>query len=159
LGRRGLMDAPEVVMRQLDGRGALKAGDDAPLRIDAGEDFLDRAVLTAAVHRLEDDEERVAGLGVKLVLKLPELLEVLLSLSVGGFPVGEFAGVVRRMVVDLEFLSGFDEVRGFDHALILPEARARAGAIGERAVARVPDRDDFEPVEGAADPRSWPAKP
>jgi hypothetical protein len=56
----------------------------AALRIDAGEDVLDDAVLTCRVHRLEDQQQRPAVLRVQLVLQVRELaherLQVVLCL-------------------------------------------------------------------------------
>ena len=61
-------------MVQLLDRRRLEGIDLAPLRIDAGHDVLDRAVLARRVHRLEDEQRRVAVLGVQHVLQLGEAL-------------------------------------------------------------------------------------
>ena len=68
---------PEEVVVQLLGRRLLEAEDLAALRIDAGHDVLDRAVLAGRVHRLEDDQDGVSVVGVEQVLGLGEFRQVL----------------------------------------------------------------------------------
>ena len=60
--------APHEVVVELLRRGLLERGHLAPLRIDAGHDVLDRAVFASRVHRLEDQQQGPAVLGVKHVL-------------------------------------------------------------------------------------------
>ena len=70
--------------------------------------------LPAAVHCLQDDQHGVFRLRVKLVLKLFELFKVLLRARLGIVLLGEFAGVIRLMVGEFEFLSRLDEEWGID---------------------------------------------
>src|SRR5215217_2609421 len=51
-------------------RGGLERGNTAALRVDAFEDVLDRAVLPAGVHRLQDNQESLPVLGVEPLLQL-----------------------------------------------------------------------------------------
>ena len=60
--------APHEVVVELLRRGLLERGHLAPLRIDAGHDVFDRAVFASRVHRLEDQQQGPAVLGVKDVL-------------------------------------------------------------------------------------------
>ena len=97
------------------GVGTLKLVTVAALRVDAAEDVLDRAVLSAAVHRLENDQHCVLPLGVEQFLKLVELLEVLRRRRRGGILVFERSGVVGATLRKLELAAGLDEVWGVDH--------------------------------------------
>jgi hypothetical protein len=53
----------------------LEAEDLAALRIDAGHDVLDRAVLARRVHRLKNQQQRVAVVGVKQPLPPAHFLD------------------------------------------------------------------------------------
>ena len=66
-------------MAQFRRRRRLERGDAAALRVDAAQHVLDRAVLAGRVHALEDDEQRVAGVGVKALVPLLQLLGVFLQ--------------------------------------------------------------------------------
>src|SRR4051812_2923685 len=79
VARRGGVDAPEEVVRELVGRRLLERRDAHALRVRAGEHMLDGAVLPARVHRLQDDEERLARLGVEAVLEPHQLLRQLVE--------------------------------------------------------------------------------
>ena len=70
---------PEEVVVELLGRRLLEAEDLAALGVDPGHDVLDRAVLAGRVHRLEDDQHRVAVVGVEQVLGLGQVREVLVE--------------------------------------------------------------------------------
>ncbi len=70
-------------MRELGRRRLLEAGDERSLRIERGEDVLDRAVLAAGVERLQDDEDRVLVLGVEQGLLIEQLLQIALDLLLG----------------------------------------------------------------------------
>ena len=70
---------PEEVVVELLGRRLLEAEDLAALRVHAGHDVLDRPVLAGRVHRLEDDQHRVAVVGVEQVLGLGQVREVLVE--------------------------------------------------------------------------------
>jgi len=55
------------------------------LRIDAGHDVLDGAVLAGGVHRLEHEQDRIGVRGIKLVLRGGQGGEVLGELVLGEF--------------------------------------------------------------------------
>ena len=56
-------------MAGFEGCGDFEGGDVAALRVDAGEDVTDGAVLACCVHALEDDEDGLFLAGVEDVLK------------------------------------------------------------------------------------------
>ena len=60
--------APEIVVVEILGGGRLEGDDLAALRVDAGHDVLDGAVLAGGVHGLEDEQHRPLVLRVELVL-------------------------------------------------------------------------------------------
>src|SRR6266536_765351 len=72
VGGGAAVDAPEEVVVQLDLIGSFERGDLAALRIDAGEDLADGAVLAAGVHALEHHQEAVDAGGVELLLEVGE---------------------------------------------------------------------------------------
>src|ERR1043165_6190847 len=76
--RCGFMNAPEIIVAQLLFGRILETGDVAAGGIDAAEDMVDRAILAARIHGLNNDEQRKAAIDVKLLLKLPQLFEVVL---------------------------------------------------------------------------------
>ena len=104
---RDLQAAPEVVVVELLRRGRLERVHLAALRIDAGHHVLDRAVLAGGVHRLEDQQDRPAVLGVQALLQLREHLGPLgerllgLRLVLGG----QLARVVGVDVLQAELLA------------------------------------------------------
>ena len=55
----------------------LEAEDLTALRVDAGHDVLDHAVLARGVHRLKNQQQRVAVVRVEQVLAVGELLNVI----------------------------------------------------------------------------------
>ena len=63
------MSAPEKVVPRLQRRGNLEGGDVATLRIHAGEDVTDGAVLARRIHSLQDDQQRLLLAGVEDFLK------------------------------------------------------------------------------------------
>lgn len=65
-GGQGAVDAPEVIVLQFFAIGFFEGCDAAMLRIDAGEDVFNRAVLAGGVHSLEDDEQRALVFRCKL---------------------------------------------------------------------------------------------
>src|SRR6188472_3969244 len=75
--RRCLMDAPQVVMPQLPRARRLESRDGAALRVEGAEHAADRAVLAAAVDRLQADQHGEAAVRIHLVLQLLEFREVL----------------------------------------------------------------------------------
>ena len=76
--RRNLrVDAPEKIVTRLDVGRRLEARDGAALRIDRGEDFANRAVLAGGVAPLQNDEQRVARVGVEDALQLGDSLDLL----------------------------------------------------------------------------------
>jgi len=64
------MDAPEEVVAGFEGGGHFEGRDIAALRIDAGEDVADGAILAGGVHALEDDEQGLGLAGVEDVLQI-----------------------------------------------------------------------------------------
>ena len=98
--------APHEVMVELLRRGLLERGHLAPLRIDARHDVLDRAVFAGRVHRLEDQQQGPAVLGVEHVLLFRQprgaALEELRSLALVQL---QAAGVTRIEVVQPEALA------------------------------------------------------
>ena len=64
--------APQEVVVDLVRRRNLERVHLAALRVDAGHDVLDGAVLARRVHRLEDDEERPTVVGVEARLQVSE---------------------------------------------------------------------------------------
>ena len=74
------MHAPEEVVRELVRRRRLEGGDAATLRVDAGEDMPDRAVLARCVEALEDEQDAPRSLRVEPLLQRRELSEQLLEL-------------------------------------------------------------------------------
>ena len=78
--------APEEVVVEFLGRRLLEAVDLAALRIHARHDVLDRAVLAGGVHRLEDDQHRIAVVGVEQFLRVAEILAARVEIRLGAFP-------------------------------------------------------------------------
>ena len=70
--------APEEIVLQLGCARMLEAEYLAALRIDAGHDVLDRAVLAGRVHGLEDQQQGIGVRGVQQLLLLAELLHLAL---------------------------------------------------------------------------------
>ena len=68
--------APHEIVIEFVARWLLERGDLAALRVDAVEHALDRAVLAGGVHALEDQQQRPAILGVKLLLKIIQPLAI-----------------------------------------------------------------------------------
>jgi hypothetical protein len=90
--------APEEVVLQLGGAGVLEAEHLAALRIDPGHDVPDGAVLPRRVHRLKDQQDRMAVRGVVELLLGAQLLDVVLQ---------------QRLVLVLRFVDGIDLRRPF----------------------------------------------
>jgi hypothetical protein len=78
LGQRFHVSPEEIVIEFLGG-GFFETEDLAALRVHAGHDVADGAVLAGGVHRLEDDEHRVGVRGVEQFLGLGELLAAFLE--------------------------------------------------------------------------------
>ena len=74
--RQAARGAPEKIVRQFLGAGMFEAEDLAALRIDAGHDMLDGAVLAGGVHRLKNQQQRVAVVGIKQSLPRAHLASV-----------------------------------------------------------------------------------
>ncbi len=84
-GGNGGVGAPEEVVTSFERRGDFEGGDVAALRVDAGEDVADGAVLAGGVHALQDDEERLLlARRRRPPADVDELLAVLLEEVVGG---------------------------------------------------------------------------
>ena len=85
----------------------------ATLGIEAGHDVLDGAVFTGRVHGLEDDEERVNILSVKLVLKIGEAGDAGLERG-AGVGAGKAGVEVRREVPGKRDLFAGLDAEAFD---------------------------------------------
>src|ERR1700730_4767993 len=70
------VDPPQEVVIEFDWGRLLENGHGCSLRIKRGEYVLDRAVLAASVHRLEDNQNGVLFLRIQQGLHLAELLTV-----------------------------------------------------------------------------------
>ncbi len=68
--------APEEVVLQFDRARVLEAEHLAALRIDPRHDVPDRAILARRVHRLEDQQDRVAVRRIKKLLLLAQPIDV-----------------------------------------------------------------------------------
>ncbi len=67
--RQVAIGAPQKIMVQFKGARMLVAKDLAALRIDAGHDVLDGAVLAGRIHGLEDDEQCELIGGIQALLQ------------------------------------------------------------------------------------------
>ena len=74
--RQAAGGAPEKIVLQFLGAGMFEAEDLAALRIDAGHDVLDGAVLAGGIHGLENQEQRILVVGVKQALLLAQFFGV-----------------------------------------------------------------------------------
>ena len=82
------------------GGGRLEGEHLAALRIHPGHDVLDGAVLAGGVHRLENQQQRPAVLGIEFGLQLGQLFDVLLLQFLRvGLEVGVKAAGVARPIV------------------------------------------------------------
>ena len=104
--------APHEVVVEFLRRRLLERGYLAPLRIDAGHDVFDRAVLAGRVHRLEDQQQGPAVLGVKHVLLFRQPRNAALE-EVRGVALVQLqaAGVARIEVLQAEALAFGDAER------------------------------------------------
>ena len=89
--------APEIVVIELFRGRRLERGDLAALRVDAGHDVLDGAVLAGRVHRLEHQQHRPAVLRIEHVLQLGERFDAGLQRFLGARLVllSQLARIVR----------------------------------------------------------------
>ena len=71
--------APEKIVLQILGAGLFEAENLAALRIDAGHDVLDGAVLAGGVHRLKNQQQRITVVGVEQALLLAQFPDVFVS--------------------------------------------------------------------------------
>jgi uncharacterized membrane protein len=115
LCRGGFVDAPEIVVSALDGAGGFEAGDRAALRVYAAEDVPDRAVLSAGVNGLQNDEQRALGFGVEHFLKIRQLLQIFRRSFFCIVAIVEVAFVIGVDLGELELLAGGDEIGRVDH--------------------------------------------
>lgn len=104
-----LVDAPEEVVCQLGVVGGFEIDDAHALGVEGTEDGADGAVFAAAVHGLEDDEERVLSFCEHQLLKAVESLGEVCQLRV-GVGVVEAAVVAGVEVLEFEFGVGFDAI-------------------------------------------------
>ncbi len=101
-----LVDAPQVIVRQLGGSGHLESGDAHPLRVDPLEYPADHAVFAAGVHALQHDQQLVLALGKEQLLQRFQLgvdllharqRRLFVAFPGGGFsrvPLGQVDGLV-----------------------------------------------------------------
>ena len=98
--RQHLVDAPQVVVGELDRGRRLERGDPDALWVQAREHLPDRPVLPRRVHSLEDEQHATAGLCPETVVQRPELVDERLddagrlglvaeAQPVRGIPMGE----------------------------------------------------------------------
>jgi hypothetical protein len=73
--RNRVVNAPEVVVAQLELARLLEAGHDAALRVHGVEHATDGAVFPARVSALQHDQQRPFGFRIQPVLKLREPVE------------------------------------------------------------------------------------
>src|SRR5262245_45090585 len=116
--RQRLHRAPQEVMIELFVGRRLERVDLTALRVDAGQDVLDRAVLARRIHGLKDEQHRPAVLGVEHVLQLGERLDAR----------GErFLGARLVLGAESQRLAGIDAVEAE------PGAIGDAEGLGERS--------------------------
>ena len=106
--RRGLMRAPQKIVRQFFSGRLLERGYAAALRVHGAENVIDRTVFASGIDGLKTDEERVATLGVKQVLQVAQLFLVVSDLIRRGFVV--LVTVFERWVefAELDLATRFD---------------------------------------------------
>jgi hypothetical protein len=81
---QGVVRAPEEIVFAFLLAGLLETCDVAALRIDAGHDVGDGAVLSGGIHALDDDQQRVAGGGVETLLQFAQAADVVGQLRLIG---------------------------------------------------------------------------
>ena len=84
--------APEKIVFEFLDAGMFEAEDLAALRIDAGHDVLDGAVLAAGIHGLKNQEQRILVVSVEQALLLAQFLDVF-----GKLLVAVVIGFVKRL--------------------------------------------------------------
>lgn len=134
------MHAPQEVVTQFLGRGALEGEDAAAQRIDSGEDLSDGAVLPGGVHALEDHEQGVALVGPEL---LDEGAEPPVEIRKGLLPVlaGSPRGSAGVEVLKPEISAGVDPAaRKEVHVHRLSAGSRRGNTRGRTGVGRLRGR-------------------
>src|SRR5215217_1133221 len=91
-------------------RGGLERGNPAALGVDAFEDVLDRAVLPAGVHRLQDDQEPLPVLGVEPLLQVRDAPALRLELLADVFLATVVLRLARVHIREPERRTGLDPV-------------------------------------------------
>ncbi len=110
--------APQEVMVELLGARLLEGEDLAAGGVDAGHDGANGPILACGVHRLEDEEQRVAVVGVEPALEVVEFVDAVLEGARISALVGLAARRERGHVFDAERPIERDEVLGlgrFEH--------------------------------------------
>jgi hypothetical protein len=110
LGRRALVVAPQEVVVGLLRRGGLERGNPAALGVDSLEDVLDRAVLPAGVHRLQDDQTSLPVLGVQTLLQVPDALALRLEVAADVLFCAVMLRLARVHVREPKLRAGLDPV-------------------------------------------------
>ena len=151
------MRSPEIIVVQLFIARRLKGVNVTSLRIHAGHDVLDHAILASGVHSLEDDQDRPAILRIEFLLQVVEhafarieyTLRVLFVFHPGR---GSGIPVFQSKLLSLRNAKGFRQSRGlFDEFVVFhdfgsvvqtwrSEQRADSPAEGGEAVVGVEER-------------------
>ena len=113
---RALHASPEERVVEFLGARLLERDDVAALRIDAGEQVLDQAVLAGGVHALQHDEDRAGVVGPEQLLGFRERLDVageerlrpFLEFILTQFAELAFAGPARIVVLEPKAAARFD---------------------------------------------------
>ena len=107
------VDAPEIVVGKFQLAGSLEGGNPNALGIHLLKNAADRAVFSAGIHCLENDEKAMFALRIKLLLEdvdlVVKLLEEILALELGD---REHFFVSGRKTGQVHFLSGSDSPSG-----------------------------------------------
>jgi hypothetical protein len=120
------VNAPEEVVAGFERGGDLEGGDVAALRVDAGEDVADGAVLAGCIHALQDDEERFGLAGVEDVLQVGKLGALRGQNRFGSFIGLEVGGIGGRYPGEPYLGMRLDEIRRlYFHESRLVESRLR----------------------------------
>ena len=131
--RRDLpMHPPEKVMRQFKRSGRLERRHPAALWVHARHHMLDRAVLAAGIHALENNEQRPARIGIESFLEPAESRDALgrgcFGLRFSFFFLRVVAGVVGIELAKIEFGTRLDAI--LFHGIVPPGRRSPAARSG-----------------------------
>jgi hypothetical protein len=152
------VDAPEEVVGAFLRRRGLERDDAHPLRVDRGEDVLNRSVLAGCVEALQDDQNRMPVVGVKQLLLVKEFRAVCLDFLFGFVLRNVLALVSGVDLAQLEFAARL--LRGSPYgspSSLIPISRRRLAnlnrAQGARKNARLSTGHGQSPTEPLRHPR------